>query len=138
MRAIVIDPAARTVEEIDTDASLASLQEVVGGCIEYVAVDESHHCYVNEEGLLEQPEHFFMFDGGHQPLVGRGIILSSTPEGDEAPCGLPLDWVNERVSFMDREAVRAWAGDQHELLFQPEPDDGPDHPERVPGLDLEV
>jgi Domain of unknown function (DUF3846) len=138
MRAIVIDPAARTVEEIDTDGSLASLQEVVGGCIEYVAVHDNHHCYVNEEGLLEQPEHFFMFDGGHQPLAGRGIILSSTPEGDEAPCGLPLDWVSQRVSFMDREAVRVWASDHHEPQLQPEPGNGPDHPEYVEGLDLEV
>jgi hypothetical protein len=137
MRAIVIDPAAQTVEEIDTDGSLAALQQVVGGSIEYVAVDDDHHCYVNEEGLLDQPEHFFMFDGRHQPLAGRGIILSSTPEGDEAPCGLPLDGVKERVSFMDVEAVRAWAGDQHEPQLQPEPEDSP-NPQRGLELDLDA
>jgi hypothetical protein len=35
---------------------------------------------VNEEGLLEHPQHFFMFEGGHQPLAGNGVILSLTDD----------------------------------------------------------
>jgi hypothetical protein len=61
---------------------------------------------VNEEGLLDHPQHFFMFEGGHQPLAGNGVILSSTDDGDEAPFTLPLDWARERVTFMDLVAAR--------------------------------
>jgi hypothetical protein len=32
-----------------------------------------------------------MFDYGHQPLAGNGVILAETENGDEAPCTLPLD-----------------------------------------------
>jgi hypothetical protein len=52
---------------------------------------EGHHCYVDEQGLLDDPRHFFMFDGGHQPLAGNGVILAETDAGDEAPCSLALD-----------------------------------------------
>jgi hypothetical protein len=57
---------------------------------------------------LDHPEHFFMFRDGHQPLAGNGVILSSTDDGDEAPCTLLLDWVKDRVTFMDLAAAHQW------------------------------
>lgn len=50
-----------------------------------------------------------MLKDGHQPLAGNGVILSTTGEGDEAPSTLSVDWVRERVTFMDVQAVREWA-----------------------------
>jgi Domain of unknown function (DUF3846) len=110
MRAIIINAKDRTITATEIDGSLKSLQQIVGGMIEPVSqgLDEFHHCYVNEEGLLGHPRHFFMFRDGHQPLAGNGVILSSTEDGDEAPCTLPLDWVKDRVTFMDLAAARQW------------------------------
>lgn len=110
MRAIVINAKDRTVTETEIDGSLKSLQQIVGGLIEPVTqgLDGFHHCYVNEEGLLDNPRHFFMLHGGHQPLAGNGVILGSTDDGDEAPCALPLDWVKDRVTFMDFDGARQW------------------------------
>jgi uncharacterized protein DUF3846 len=111
MRAIIVNSEHRTITETEIDGSLKSLQHIVGGLIEavYQGLDEPHHCYVNEEGLLDNPQHFFMFTDGHQPLAGNGVILSSTDDGGEAPCTLSLDWLKERVTFMDLEAARQWA-----------------------------
>jgi hypothetical protein len=110
MRAILVNARERTVTETEIDGSLESLQHIVGGPIEPVTqgLDGKHHCYVNAEGLFGQPQHFFMFRDGHQPLAGDGVILSSTEDGDEAACTLPLDWVQQRVTFMDIAAVRQW------------------------------
>jgi hypothetical protein len=110
MRAIVINAQDRTITETEIDGSLTSLQQIVGGMIEPVSqgLGDDHHCYVNEEGLLDQPRHFFMFRDGHQPLAGNGVILSSTDDGDEAPCTLSRDWVQDRVTFMDLRAARQW------------------------------
>ena len=111
MRAIIIDAEDRTVRETEFDGKLHSLQQIVGGLIDpvYPGLEGTgHHCYVNDEGLLNNPQHFFMLKDGHQPLAGNGVILSTTPDGDEAPCALPLDWVKERVSFMDLRAVHEW------------------------------
>jgi hypothetical protein len=110
MRAIIINAHDRTITETDIDGSLHSLQNIVGGLIEPVTygLDEDHHCYVTEEGLLNNPQHFFMFSDGHQPLAGNGVILSSTEDGDEAACTLPLDWVTQRITFKDLAAAREW------------------------------
>jgi hypothetical protein len=111
MRAVIINSKDRTITETDIDGSLQILQQIVGGLIEPVSqgLDDNHHCYVNEEGLLDNPQSFFMFRNGHQPLAGNGVILSSTDDDGEAPCTLSLDWVKERVTFMDLEAARHWA-----------------------------
>jgi hypothetical protein len=108
MRAIIINAKDRTITETEIDGSLKSLQQIVGGLIEpvYQGLRDNHHCYVDEEGLLADPQHFFMFKAGHQPLAGNGVILSSTEDGGEAPCSLSLDWVKERVTFMDLQAAR--------------------------------
>lgn len=112
MRAIIININAkdRTITETEIDGSLKSLQQIVGGLIEpvYDGLDDAHHCYVNEEGLLDHPRHFFMFRNGHQPLAGNGVIVGCGLVADEAPCTLALDWVKERVTFMDLAAARQW------------------------------
>jgi Domain of unknown function (DUF3846) len=114
MRAIIINAKDRTVTEAEIDGSLRSLQQIVGGLIEpvYDGLDEAHHCYVNEEGLLDNPRYFFMFQDGHQPLAGNGVIVGNGLVSDEAPCTLPLDWVKDRVTFMDLAAARHWARSQ--------------------------
>jgi len=111
MRAIIINAKDRTITETEIDGSLKSLQQIVGGLIQpvYDGLDDNHHCYVNEEGLLDGPQHFFLFKDGHQPLAGNGVIVASADIGDEAPCTLSLDWVKERVTFMDLAAARQWA-----------------------------
>jgi hypothetical protein len=108
MRAIIINAQHRTIIEAEIDGSLKSLQQIVGGLIEPVSLDGTHHCYVNEEGLLDHPQHFFIFRDGHQPLSGNGVILALADDGNEAPCTLPLDWVKERVTFMDLAAAHQW------------------------------
>jgi hypothetical protein len=111
MRAIIINAKDRTITATEIDGSLKSLQRIVGGLIEpvYDGLGDAHHCYVNDEGLFDHPQHFFFFRNGHQPLAGNGVILSSTEDGDEAPCTLLLDWVKDRVTFMDLAAAREWS-----------------------------
>lgn len=112
MRAIIINAQERTVSEAEIERSLKSLQNIVGGLINSVSPGlegTDHHAYVNDEGLLNNPQHFFMLRDGHQPLAGNGVILGTTDDGNEAPATLSLDWVKERVTFMDLQAVREWA-----------------------------
>jgi hypothetical protein len=116
MRAIIVNSQERSVSEADIDGSLKSLQNIVGGLIDtvYPGLEHTgHHAYVNDEGLLNNPQHFFMLKDGHQPLAGNGVILSDDGEGNEAPCTLPLDWVKDRVEFMDVREALAWA-ERHE------------------------
>ena len=133
MRAIIIKSEERDVFEADVDGKLESLQGIVGGLIDpvYPGLEGTdHHCYVNDEGLLQKPQHFFMFKDGHQPLAGNGVILSDDGEGGEAPATLPLEWVKDRVAFMDLQQVREWAAhEDHAISFfvgEPESDSAAD------------
>ena len=121
MRAIVINSEAQSVTETDIDGKLHSLQGIVGGLIDpvYPGLEGTdHHAYVNDEGLLNNPQHFFMVNDGHQPLAGNGVILSDDGEGGEAPATLPLEWVKDRVAFMDLQQVREWAAhEDHAISF---------------------
>jgi hypothetical protein len=123
MRAITINSEERAVDEVDIDGKLHTLQKIVGGLIDpvYPGLEGTdHHCYVNDEGLLCNPQHFFMLKDGHQPLAGNGVILGTTDDGNEADCTLPLEWVKERVTFMDLQAVREWVANEPEQYVMAE------------------
>jgi len=133
VRAIIINSEERAISEAEIDGSLKSLQNIVGGLIEPVhpgLENTGHHAYVNEEGLLNNPQHFFMLKDGHQPLAGNGVIVGNGLVGDEAPCTLPLDWVKDRVAFMDLQAAREWVAHEPDqamfesLVREDETDDG--------------
>src|SRR5260370_42274525 len=103
MRAIIVNANDRTITETDIVGSLRSLQQIVGGLIEPVSqgLDDYHHCYVNEEGLLNDPQDFFMFSGGPPPLAGKGVLLLSDHHRGERPHRLPLPWGEEGVALFD-------------------------------------
>lgn len=90
MRAIIINATNRTITETEIDGSLKTLQQIVGGLIQpvYDGLDDNHHCYVNEEGLLEGPQHFFMFSDGHQPspAMASSCHPRTTATKPPAPC----------------------------------------------------
>jgi hypothetical protein len=123
VRAIIINAEERTVSDPEIKGDLKSLQNNVGGLITpvYAGLEGTgHHAYVNDEGLLCNPQHFFMLKDGHQPLAGNGVILGTTDDGNEAPATLPLDWVKERVTFMDLQAVREWVANEPEQYVMAE------------------
>lgn len=84
MRAILIDPFAKSVSQIDIDK-----KDVLGGLyaamqcgtidlVRYGKLD----VFVDDEGLMKDGQKFFKLIDGHQPLAGRAVILESDDEGD--------------------------------------------------------
>jgi hypothetical protein len=45
---------------------------------------------------------------GRSPGPASLELFIDAGDGDEAPCRLSLQWVKQRVTFMDFDAVRAW------------------------------
>jgi hypothetical protein len=113
MRAIVIDPAAVTVEEVDTDASPKSLQQIIGGPIDSEDMGADHHCYFSKENTSrDKTKHSFQFRGMKilKSFPGRGVLLASCPDGSPAPCTLTVKWVNANTSFIHMGPVVWFAG----------------------------
>lgn len=107
MRAILVDPADKSVKEVDVDGKLASLQRAVDGHIEGIYPDRFHqdfrgvHGYVDEERLLGRKDPTKPWSvPGYRFLVGPGIFLCSTRGGDEAPCSMSLGLMRHHVIWL--------------------------------------
>ena len=100
MRAIHIDATLRTVTEIDVpahtepaNAQLLALQKAVGGLIELVARLPNGDCvFVDEEGKLKKPRHFFWLAGAREPFAGNAIVVGDADRnGDITPAKSTVD-----------------------------------------------
>ena len=99
MRAVLIDPVAKTVEEIDSPLDLKSLYALLQcSTLDLVTVGE-HDLYVDDEGLLVEDPVFFSIRGYPQPLAGRAVLCRHNVEGNCAPATLSLATVRQRVTF---------------------------------------
>jgi len=113
MRAIHIRPSSQTVEDIDIDMSVRSIQEAVGGgLMEYAhEFGNGDVLYVNEDGLghgqqalAGKPglsEFAAYFDLGlHQPFAGPGVIVGPEVDGRHVAARTDLAEIRRRVSFL--------------------------------------
>ena len=123
MKAILIDPVAETVTEVEHDGDYHQIYELLSdkehglnvGTFEIVRLgvktpDDKieNTLYVDENGLLNEPRYFFIYQGYHQPLAGRGLILGTTLEdetdvtdegGKSIGTTLTVEEVRSRVAF---------------------------------------
>jgi len=108
MRAILIDAENRDIREIEYK-TFEELKKIMG--IEWAqavnCLPKRHACYIDEEGLLNNPQHFFIIDGYPQPLAGNGAIVGTNNHGDDTNCKLDLDFIQQRVHFLSLKDVQA-------------------------------
>lgn len=102
MRAIKIDSINRTISEIEITKSYKDLQAIVDGTITiaFYYPDQKHICFVNDEGLLNNPTHFFLSKQYPQPLAGNAVIVGNTPNGNSKDCKLTIDEVKDSIKFL--------------------------------------
>lgn len=109
VRAILIDPFACTVTEVEHDASnyqhiytLLSHESMPVDCFTCVYSDhlaEGEVIFVDDNGLLKPCDRFFVFADYHQPLAGKGLILGSDEYGDTVAATSDLEAIRARVIF---------------------------------------
>ena len=109
-KAILINPFNKTIEMVDYDFSGSYLQisHLIGTeeCVKplfcAVDIDETNTVYIDDEGLYRETQAYFIWEGYHQPLQGKGLILGTDYDnGESIPTTLSLDEVKEKVSFQD-------------------------------------
>lgn len=106
MRAILIKPDQRDqnpIEVIDYDGEFKSIYKLIStedhevSCFDCVTLDDKHTLFVDDEGLLRNPQHFMIWRDYPQPLAGRGLILGYDEEGESVACDLTEKWVRENM-----------------------------------------
>lgn len=114
MRAILIDPFKREVTDIDTDASLDSMYDILHvDLITVMRVGAGHAMILDDEGLLKDKsaQEYFTMKGATQPFAGRAMILGDS-YGESRAATLTLDEVKDKVVWLDNDAVEPdeWTG----------------------------
>lgn len=106
MRAILIDPAAKSVSIIDHPATLDGLRATID-CekVEAVGLLPGETLWINEEGLLaEHPGPFFQIAAA-TPMAGRGVVLGSDDRGETVASRLAVDFLFSALDFPDIELI---------------------------------
>lgn len=123
MRAILIDPFLQTVSEVENGGRLDDIRAAVFGdklsersAIEHYGVGADHAIYIDDEGLfVPWDEQKFFKLGGTMTIAGRALMLQDSPDGDTAPCLIPLETVKRTVSWIDAKDVRVPAPAVHSM-----------------------
>jgi hypothetical protein len=138
MRAILIDPKAKTITEVEYTGDYKNINEhieaelftVVG--IDHYENEDRESLFVDDEGLYKEDQYFFLWNGYDQPLAGKGLILGYNAEGESIATSLGLDYVTSMVKFIDVElshfedvsGTTNWLGKEvpmvgHRTIFKP-------------------
>jgi hypothetical protein len=111
VRAILIDPFACTVADVELDASyLADVHRQLSHEVHPVRSLALAYCpllrvgeaiYVDNQGSLESPARFFRIAGLEPPLAGKGLILGTDKDGNTITASSSLELITAAVTFAE-------------------------------------
>ena len=104
-RGILIDAVNRQVREVNF-INFEDMKRQMN--VEWVTVGadlKTNHkirqtVWVDDEGLLNNPDHFFVIDGGYQPYAGNGMIAGTSSHGNTVDCRMTVEEVEKMVHYM--------------------------------------
>lgn len=102
MRAILIDPYAQTISEVEHDGDYKQIYELIGaGTFDLVRVDRTNAIYIDDEGLLTADDNtrYFGLKGYGQPIAGKGLMLGADEMGETIAATLTKEEVEALVEW---------------------------------------
>jgi hypothetical protein len=106
MKAILINSIEQTVTEIEYSGNWRDISKLIG-CDLFTVVNmgKGDTIFVDDEGLLKDPQYFFKLDTYRSLLAGNGLILGSDDEGESIACKVTVEEMRSRISFINRETL---------------------------------
>lgn len=123
-KAVLICPYERIVREVELSESEDNLDEMYAllshpehpiDCFTSVHIDDRNWIAVDDEGLLKNPTHFFLFQGYPQPLAGRGLVLGLNSAGETVSTTFNARAIMQLVSFNDTLRVSGFTTLEDEI-----------------------
>jgi hypothetical protein len=107
-RAILIDPEARRITELETEITVAALHELIGAetldNFRLALFDEDGHVdmgWVDDGGLSRGlPIHAFLFPRAKDPVAGKCVIIGASRMGDTTSCRIPIEILRQDVTWL--------------------------------------
>lgn len=113
MKAILINSVDRKVSEIQYNGNIEEIYQALN-CQTFtiVRLENGDTVFVDDEGLLGNPQNFFTIADYGTPIAGNGLVLGETLDGESKDCASTVDEVSKDVIFMDIATVLI-----HQRLF---------------------
>jgi hypothetical protein len=113
LRGILIDSVTESITEVTHNGDYREIYKFLSDpengynvdTFTVVYIDERNVIFVDDNGLLTNPRHFFAWRGYPQPLAGRGLILGSDAEGETIGTRISLEKVKKNVAFTNKLRV---------------------------------
>ncbi len=100
MKAILINPFDQTVTEVDYSGDYKQIYTLIGAdTFDCARISSGDGIFVDDNGLLTGPTHFFQHAEYGQPLAGKGLIVGCNAEGDSVDCVATLEETRAKVTF---------------------------------------
>lgn len=116
IRAILIDPAVRSITEVEYDGEWRSIPEKHLQCDVFDAVTaDIGTIFVDDEGLYNETYDYCLIEGIPQPLAGRLLLFGPTDEeGDATPCILKIEQIERMIRWISKEKAKEILGPESE------------------------
>lgn len=104
MKAILIDSINKEVKEVEIGKGIDEMYKFLNCEIFTIAtyLPKDDAIFVDDEGLLNDTDAFFTYEGAHQPFAGNGLIMGCDDEGESTDCKISFAEVKEKVKFYTR------------------------------------
>jgi hypothetical protein len=101
MKAILIDPFAQTVMEVEYDGDWQKISKIIG-CqwFSTAGLRNGDTIYVDDEGMFAGETAFFRHNDYPQPLAGKGLILGTDDEGESVEPKLGVSDHASKITFV--------------------------------------
>ena len=106
MKAYLIDPDKKTINEIEYSGDWKEINELLGSrCFTCVQINESDSIFVDDEGLFAPEVSFFYHPGYPAPLANKGLVLGNDMDGNSIEPTVTLEDLEEDIHFVMPLAV---------------------------------
>ena len=111
MKAYLIDPQAQTIEQVDYSGDYTQIYDLINASLFTAATFNraGDTCFVDDEGLFNSDNEFFLIGDYPQPLAGRALVLGCNREGDSVEPSISLQQCRALVGWVPRSWLAAFA-----------------------------
>lgn len=106
-RAILIDPDARSIMELQSDLSLTSIHELIGAeTLDQFGLASFEGGYkdfgwIDDGGLSRGlPIHAFLLPTAKDPIAGKCLIVGANELGETCGCRMPIEILRQDVTWL--------------------------------------
>lgn len=113
MKALLIDPATKTVTEIEIEKGIKAIQKAIGNeCTTFscpITLDNEDTFYADDEGLFHDITGGTMMKNWSYPIVGKIVVLGTNDKGESVDVKTKAEDLAKLIIWQSKERCEAWA-----------------------------